>query len=345
MPLSDLLSRVRNVLMIPAHLTKEQRLLVYRDKKIKLLNSNAGTAYIGDEEFKLQHINRLEDVPQGYKVLQEAMSLMSEKRDWDNLPRLLHGLNNAKVLKLDKKKYQARKSTIARKAGQAGRQDVLLECIRRSHVTGMTLREPEFVAQVMFWLQMKALESDWEVEDTSKALKWAELVMAMMEDPKHTAGSLVGVEDPRTKADVIGVLLELAAVRASRHLGGKDKEGKVAKYAEMFLDSLNSPISSSSFEPYSGEEAGGFRKPDPHGKALSRWVSTHTPILFGIKEAIVVLGSESGLTSGLQAKADELEGLIRVYGEALAKATVNSDTPPKGIQLYKRLFPEGQVFI
>lgn len=330
---------------MPAHLTKEQRLVVYKDKKIRLLNSDAGTAYIGDEEFKLQHINRLEDVPQGYKVLREAMSLMTEKKDWDNLPRLLHGLNNAKVLKLEKKKYQARKSTIARKAGQAGRQDVLLECIRRSHVTGMTLREPEFVAQVMFWLQMKALQSDWEAEDTSKALKWTELIITMMEDPKHTGGSLVGVEDPRTKADVIGVLLELAAVRASKHLGGEDKDGKVAKYAEMFLDSLNSPVSSSSFEPHVGEETGGFRKPDPHGKALSRWMSTHTPILFGMKEAIVVLGPESGLTSVLGAKADELEGLIHVYGEALARATVKSDTPPKGIELYKRLFPESQAFI
>jgi hypothetical protein len=334
--LDDLLTRVRNALIMPAHLAKQQQDLIYKDKNKRYLASESVTAIIADEEFTLSHIDRLQDVPNGYQALWEAISLMKERKDWDNLPRLLHGMNNAQVLKFNKAKYRARKSILARKLGQAGRQDVLLECIRRCAVTGMTLREPEFVAQVMFWFQMKALESDWDAEATSKALNWAELVSAMMDDTAHTGGTFeIGLKDPRTTPEVIGVLLELAAVRASKHLGGQDKDGKVADYAQRLLLCL-----SQSAESSAAGQTGAFRKPEDGGKSLSRWISTHAPILYGMKEAIVVLGPESAITSQLAATAAELESLIQTYGKEVAVMTQGAENVPNGVLIYEKLFPK-----
>ena len=52
-------------------------------------------AEVAGERFQLQHINRLRDVPGGRSGLVAALNLMTDKKDWDNLPSILRGLKNA----------------------------------------------------------------------------------------------------------------------------------------------------------------------------------------------------------------------------------------------------------
>ncbi|KAH6707538.1 hypothetical protein BKA61DRAFT_557960 [Leptodontidium sp. MPI-SDFR-AT-0119] len=291
--LQDLLTKLRERLFLPAHLSKGQQDLIFKPKYEKSLEVEPVTAIIAGEEFRLKHINIVKDVPGTTKSLRRALKLMKEKRDWDNLPNLLRGLRTVGF-----RFGRIRPETLVRKAGSAGRQDVILECLRRADETGLTLTDPLFVVQVFFWIQQKAMASNWDAEETKKALHWAEMVKEMMEDPKHHAPE--GSKSVAQLHEVNGILLELAAVRAVKQQGGKDGEGKVEKYA---LELLASPRD---FEPR--EEA---------SSGQNYWLSTNTPGLHGMKLAQTVLGPTSELSIGLKGMCEALEPLLSASRDEL----------------------------
>ena len=115
---------------MPAHLSKEQKNLIYKTKYENFLLTEPVTATISGENFTLQTLRRL---PSANKGLFTAIKLMKKnKKDWDNLPNLLQGLKNAG---LDTKKLLIKKKILIR-ATSAGRQEVVLECLRRVADTG-----------------------------------------------------------------------------------------------------------------------------------------------------------------------------------------------------------------
>ncbi|KAG4428202.1 hypothetical protein IFR05_016316 [Cadophora sp. M221] len=291
--LQDLLTKLRERLFLPAHLAKQQRDLIFKPKHEKSLNVEPVTAIIAGEEFRLKHISMTKDVPARMKSLQRATKLMKEKRDWDNLPNLLRGLKTVGF-----RLGQFPPEALVRRAGSAGRQDVVLECLRRADETGLTLTDPSVVVQVFFWIQQKAMASLWDAEETKKALHWAEMVKEMMEDPKHQAPeSRRSVAEPH---EINGILLELAAVRAVKHQGGKDGEGKVKKYA---LELLASPRD--------------FESPTAASKGQNYWLSTNTPGVHGMKLAQTVLGPTSELSIRLKGRCEKLEPLLSATRDEL----------------------------
>jgi hypothetical protein len=152
-------------------------------------------------------------------------------------------------------------------------------------------------------------------------------VVALLDNPAHTGGQLPQESDPRTRANVIGILLELAAVRANKHLGGQDIDGKVAQVSERLLLVLGQ---TGSIEGPEGSDEG----------SLNHWVSTHMAVLYGMKQALVVLDSASPTATQLKTKTTELDSLVQATRKRLAKETSGLGRPSKSTDLYKRLFPE-----
>ena len=278
-------------------------------------------ATIAGEDFTLQPLDVLKDIPGKLNSLKRATGLMKDKKDWDNLPNLLHGLKTSKFYLTPGMQLM-----VLRRAGSAGRQDVILECLRRVSDTGLVLRNPEFVVQVMWWMQQKAVLSGWDSQETKKALSWAEMVVNLLEDRKH-AGSriLAGETDPRVQPEVIGILLQLSAVRASKHLGGKDVDGKVAEYAQKLL---GLPVD--------------FKKPNVEKEyEVNMWVSTHVPVLQGMKVAQDILDPTSEVAIGLKARANELDQFLSTFREVLSERQLAREKPLTGLSLYEKLLGSG----
>ena len=297
---------------------KQQRKIIYKKKYETELSTEPVIATIAEEDFQLQHIDFRKDLPNVRKSLFKALSLMKDKQDWANLPNLLEGLktSGANVM------ASHVKAGILHKIMAAGRQETLLECLRRVEDTGLQLKDPEFVTRVMLTMQRRGFDTDWHEHETAKALRWAEMVVELMENPKH-AGSriLAGENDPRLQLEVIGILLELAAVRAVKHLESRDVDGKVADYGARLL---GTPLE--------------FRTPaDDTEYELNPWVWAHVPVLHGIYEALKVLDSSSAVADGLQKKGEVLDAMVSTYYEKLASIENKHGKKLMGVLMYEKL--------
>ena len=323
--LDDLLSTMRNKIFLPSHLSKSQQDLIYLDKHQRMLTIEPVFATIQGEKFQLEHIDRVKDVPSGKGGLMNAMELMREEKDWDNLPSILIGLKDAK-----RKITTVNWTQITRKAGSAGRPDVILECARRVSDTSFKLAAPELVAEVMWQLQNRAFNSDWAAKETKQALAWAEMVSELLEDKRHAGGKVVDPkQDVRVRPEVIGVLLQLSAVWATRYYDGEDRDGKVAQYTARLL----------------GSPAGVQLDPESVDLHTSNLYLTHmTPVLQGMKLAQPILGQGSGL----EKLTAELEAAIASQRERLLSRGLRSHDggPLRGIQVYDELLgPEAKKVV
>ena len=313
---------MRNKIFLPAHLSRQQQDLIYLDKNQRELTIEPVYAYIKGERFRLEHINPVKDVPPAQSSLLKAMDLMTAPKHWNNLPSLLHGLANAK-----RKLHADNFLRITRKAGMAGRPDILLECARRVDDTRYKLANPELVAELMYQISSKALKSEWKAKDTKQALAWAETVSELLEDERHAGKRHVdGVDDVRVRPEVIGVLLQLSAVWATRFYDGKDRDGKVKLYADRLLGSP------ASWEPDP-------KRIDPH--AANLYLAHMSPVLHGMKLAQPILGESKQLECWIA----ELETTIEAQKERLlsARPDPKAELVDRGLVVYHELIgPEAK---
>lgn len=280
-----------------------------------MLKSDPVFVDIDGEEFELEHIDRTKDVPNTVKSLFAAVDLMQTKADWDNLPLLLQGLHGA-----NRKLKPRHAARIVRKACLAGRHDVALECARRVATTGLSLHDPEIVTELMWQLQKKAADADWSEKQTKQALGWAEMVADMLEDPRHAGSRVVSYIDPRTLPEVIAVLLQLSAVRASKHLAGKDEDGKVARYAERLLGT--------------DLEVRRWANPEPSAHEENYTLSALVPMLHGMKVAADVLPSGTEISQKLKSRIPELEKTTATLRDAERARADGKENKPRGLEIY-----------
>jgi hypothetical protein len=269
----------------------EQQNLIYKTKYQQMLEGELVKATIAGEEFTLKHIDKTKDVPSGRKALNDALILMKEKVDWDNLPNLIKGLRSAGATLSPFYRMQ-----VLRRLGKAGRQDVIIECLRRVSDTDLNLNDRQNLQQSLWWMQFKAITSEWDREQTSKALSWSEMIMDMLEDPKHHGSA--GVTPNRHLPEINGILLQLAAARAEKHLGGTDVDGRVDRWARKLV----------SGNPKFDIEIIGTKK--QKASKNHEWVCKLVPVLHGLKVAQRVLEPSSELIAPLKKMEAEIEKLL-----------------------------------
>lgn len=141
------------------------------------------------------------------------MDLLKEKKDYDILPGLLEGYKKSgRVLR----KGMAEK--LIRRAAEAGRGGVVMECLRRVEKTGVRLDDVAIAREAMWVAVRQAVQSEWSETGLEKALKFAEGVLDLLEDtrhmpPKHVSPS----DDPLFKPEIAGVALDLSAALATKY--------------------------------------------------------------------------------------------------------------------------------
>ncbi|KAI9729661.1 MAG: hypothetical protein M1818_008414 [Claussenomyces sp. TS43310] len=293
--LDDVLSTFRSKVFLPAHLSKAHRDLIYGSKNRKVLDEDPLKVEIAGEEFYLGHLDRTKDQPNSAKGLLQAVTLMKDKKDWDNLPIFFEGLKTAKrtikTCHLEK---------VVRKAGNAGRQDTILECARRVSKTGFALKDAGLVREIMWWLQYKAASSTWDPSQTQKALSMAEQVAILLEDERHSGQRVVkGIQDVKIRPEVVGILLELAAAHAKQK-GTGDADGKVTTYADKLISIMKDDRDLRTALPV-----------EDGWDARNNWLRFVSPIIYGLRTAGEVLENAS--------TRKELFAIASILGDRAAK--------------------------
>lgn len=250
---------------------------------------------------------------------------MEDKKDWKSLPMLLEGLKSSG--RQVKPQYLQK---LVRKAGQAGRQDIIVECARMVARTGFVLRDLNLVREIMWWLQYQPLSKDGKppnLNRTTKSLTKAEHLVFMLEEERHSGGTVRGNSDPRVRPEIVGVLLELSTMQANL-LGRKDVDGKVEMYAKRLLGTLARDIDFR--QDIAGAEEWHRR---------SALLCNITPMIYGMREAIKILEPGSEIVKRLKERLPPLSDLASSEYEHLKKEMPEGSSP-LGTWCYDRLILE-----
>lgn len=138
--------------------------------------------------------------------------------DWENVVRMLEGFKNAGI-----KVKSHRLEMVVRKLNDAGQQRLVLKALQRAKATGLSLRDRGVLLQVLKGVHDQAALSDWDKDETAKALRFAKQITELLEDEEHRGdkgrAAMVGPQDWRGAPEVIAVPTELAAKMAERYEG------------------------------------------------------------------------------------------------------------------------------
>ncbi|KAM3417843.1 hypothetical protein BST61_g6064 [Cercospora zeina] len=201
------------------------------------LKENPQTVEFGGEEIELQWINRLTDRPARGTLTRQALGQIFETKDdktWSNVAKLLQA---NKILK--KPVDERMQAKIVRKALNQGKIAHILAILQQSQKTGMSLKTPDVLDTLIQGLRNLAMKTNWDKAHTERALKEMNIVASMLESEEHGDGGKLRKDDPRRSPKILGVMLELAAVYAYKHTGGKDVTGVVQRYADRLLSCMD----------------------------------------------------------------------------------------------------------
>ncbi|GAB0133201.1 hypothetical protein EsDP_00001614 [Epichloe bromicola] len=178
--LNIVLNTIQERIILPAHLPEKQRKIVFDPKKRSHLEQNPIVIEVDGLEHKFSSIDRFKGIENSKKALSKALDNMHTARDWANLGTLLAGYKKAGIrLKAD------HWGKITRLAGTRGHIYAVIECAKQSDQTGLFLKKPEIVTRVLACVNNKISESAGNAGETKQALKWAEVVLDLLQRPEH----------------------------------------------------------------------------------------------------------------------------------------------------------------
>jgi hypothetical protein len=178
---------------------------------------------LGEVTIPLEPIDR-NHLPDRWATFRDIVSKSESRDDWENVVRLLEGFENAGI-KVNKKWQEL----VVRHLNLSGNQHLILKALQRAKATGLRMRDSRVVVQVLRSVHDMAALSDWDKDETIKALRFARQIVEMLEDEEHHAAQTQITSpdktDHRGDPGVIALPTELAAVLADRH-GGDMEEVK-----------------------------------------------------------------------------------------------------------------------
>ncbi|TLS23390.1 uncharacterized protein PpBr36_06058 [Pyricularia pennisetigena] len=221
--LNQLLTIMRDKILLPYYIPADQRKLLVRTSNKEKLAKNPIVLEVDGEIYKFGYRNPAVDNPSPRDTIMKAIKLMDTDSDFNNLNLLLEGLHSVAKVKWQKPWDMTR---IVRRAGYHGQILKILEAARRVEATGVKLDDAEVVSEVMYWIQERAYglrpqAEHWSQKGTAQALKWADMVVDMLHLPEHKPAvtpqgqprGLAFMYDPKVR----GAQLHLAAALASKH--------------------------------------------------------------------------------------------------------------------------------
>ena len=320
--LNDLFYKIRTRLILPRRLSPEQKALIYKTSKIHVLKEEGIAVTVAGERFKLEHIDRTVDIPDRKKIFDTAIKTM-QPGDWDNFPSLCQA-----YLELMGRLPTVWIRKAIKSAAEAGRLDIILEAARRGHRTGFLLYRKQSVRQAMLCIRQEALDRKWDSTSLKKALTRAEMLVELLDHEDHCGDIQYAkaAHNPRACCDVVATVLELAAIRDLKYLGGEDRDGKVLTYAKR-LAGTKFKVGD---EP---DEQSGLREEEQHHVRNSLLIRA-VGVLHAVKMTERVLGVDHMVVKELKQKAVQLENMVSEYVEEFR---ARNDYPKSGVQLYDQL--------
>lgn len=246
---------------------------------------------------------------------------MHTPADWQNMVVFLQGLKIAR-----RKVTGPMMTKMVRKANERGRQGTVMELLRNGERTGVLLKDGEVVREVMAGAAMKAQAAGWDDQvAVEKALKYAEGILELCEDPTHTGGRRITALDPRARPEVFGVVVLLASVNAKRFHGGKDKDGKVRRYAEKMMALWRNADLQLDGEGWA---------------TVNQLLFTWSPVWHGMRMALEYLDGGSDLAKQVKKAMTEDLGPILERAKNLVGANVPDGKRRRGLDMYESLSAE-----
>jgi hypothetical protein len=210
--LTTLLYNTNSKILLPLHLTAEQQKLVYKQENKAKLEAEPVEITLGDVTLALEHLDKLK-TPRRWQTIRNILEKSETREDWENVVRMVEGYHNAGIpLKPDQQ------ALVVRHLNLKGMHHIILKALQRVEETGISMREWTVLRQVLRAVYDKAALSDWDEEETYKALRMAKQVAELLEYEHHCGGQ-PAEHDFRGKPAVVAVPTALAAVHAHKHKG------------------------------------------------------------------------------------------------------------------------------
>lgn len=229
--LDQLLYRFRQDRFIPSGLPNQQRRNMFKEKHRQRLEEEPITVAVNEvENFTLRPMT-IQELPTK-KDAYEALRLIAANNEWKALVPFLTGLYMSNF-----RLSNNRLAQLVRKASDAGKLSVIMECIRQGHRTGFHLRDLTVVQRLFYDIHVLAQNADFKGPAVTKALNMAKQAVDLMDQDTATHTSLAKAENPKHQPFVIGTLLELSAARAINEFGGKDQANEVLGYVRKLIAS------------------------------------------------------------------------------------------------------------
>lgn len=256
------------------------------------------------------------DEPQTRSSITKVLDLMKVETDWGNLPAFLTGLKTAKR-KL--RPWQAEK--IARRACMAGRWRTIMVCCEKVEGTGLGLWEAGVVRELLWTAMGKAQRGGWTKGAVYKALRLANKVWAMMQDPRHEYTKEKATVNPMRRPEIVGIMLQLHAAKILRSGDQKDRQGKVQRFVDHLLSIWRDEDLHAHDENWS----------DANHK-LMKWA----PVWHGMKMAQQILGATSKNAEELDCKLKDVEISLQTARDVMSM-TDQPDGERRGLKVYEEL--------
>ncbi|OTB08573.1 hypothetical protein M426DRAFT_316588 [Hypoxylon sp. CI-4A] len=339
--LNELLGTIRHKIILPSYLPTEQRKKIYSRKYEKKLQSDPIIIEIDGEVLKFRHQNLTTDMPQTRRSVARAVSQFETPDDFANLRPLLEGVAYA-GRRFDPSFY----CKILRLVGAKGRVYDVIECARGAARTGFRLDSSEKVNEVLHFVQMKAVDSAWDEAETRQALRWAEIVLDLLQDEAHlpkrrkddpaVEGELPLHRDPM----VLMAPLHLAAALVAKlgpEAAGSELTDKLSKYARDVARLWPEGAKLTELQP-----APLYEDHDSLGYLLhpGKFTVLVAPLLKGLETAIPLVDSE--LAAQLRTRRDvlaaELTQARNAAELAQARNAAEANEESRGEAVYRKLF-------
>ncbi|KAG6038933.1 hypothetical protein E4U41_003500 [Claviceps citrina] len=294
--LNKILHRIQETIILPAHLPEKQRQIVFDPKKRSFLEQNPIVIEVDGLEHKFSSIDRFKGVENSKTALSKALYNMHNADDWANLGTLLAGYKKAGI-RLKPNNY----GKIVRLAGTRGHIYTVIECAKQADKTGLYLNTPEVVVRVLAYVNDKISNSSGAAIETKQALKWAEIVLDLLQRPEHATTAEKTRERLHFSRLVRGmVLFARASVVKSGTRAERDMDllrDEVALLTSVWEDAVDKDLLEiaefAKLNPTVERNADGKGNRGPHALNGSSYVQVLAQNIKGVKIAQQILGQEA----------------------------------------------------
>lgn len=130
-----------------------------------------------------------------------------------------------------------------RRACKQGKEGLIMQCMKQVERTGLSLWDAGAAREMMLASVRRANEAKWTKNGVAGALKFAESVWSLMQDPRHALPKKRdGLVDPMSRPEIVGILLQLHSANALHQLPDPPNSkhmSAVRSYATMLLVQLS----------------------------------------------------------------------------------------------------------